>query len=71
MTPEAVNMVKLLLPEWKAKFGEFGTLQSVEFNGITPMGINIYDVKFEHGATQWSIWLDANGKTQLLGVRPQ
>jgi len=71
MTGRALQTIPEQLEQIQAALAMLGAVESVEFNGATPSGINIYDAKFEHGLAQWSIWLDGEGKTQLLTFRPQ
>jgi hypothetical protein len=54
------------LPEFKTAMAQLGALQSVTFNG----GADIYQVNFEHGTTEWSTMLDADGKAIGIGFRP-
>jgi hypothetical protein len=32
--------------------------------------MDVFDAKFEHGSSQWSIMLDPKGKVTPLGFRP-
>jgi hypothetical protein len=45
-------------------------VQSVTFKSVAPNGADIFEVKFEHGSSEWRIILDADGKTQGIGLRP-
>ena len=45
-----------------------GALQSVAFMGVRPTGLDIYEVKFEHGTMRWSILLGPDGKILALAV---
>jgi hypothetical protein len=39
--------------------------------GVGQGGEDLYEVKFEHGITAWRILLDADGKIDSVGFRPQ
>jgi hypothetical protein len=47
-----------------------GAVQSVTFKGVGPGGRDIYEVKFEHGSTEWRIGMMADGKVEGVGFRP-
>jgi hypothetical protein len=49
-----------------------GAVQSVEFRGVGNAGWDMYEVKQEHGSTQWRIVLGANGiiSNALVTVGP-
>ena len=49
---------------------QLGVLQSVTFTGVGPGGADIYQVKFEHGTTEWRIMLGTDGKAVSIGFRP-
>jgi hypothetical protein len=38
-----------------------GPVQSVEFRGVGNQGWDLYDVRQEHGSSQWRISLGADG----------
>jgi hypothetical protein len=48
---------------------QLGALQSVTFTGVGSGGADIYQVKFEHGTTEWRIMLAADGKAVSIGFR--
>ena len=69
MTPQFAEVTRQQLPQLKSMVAQLGAIQSVTFKGVGPAGADIYEVKFEHGATEWRIMLDASGKTQTIVMR--
>jgi CubicO group peptidase (beta-lactamase class C family) len=70
MSPQLADITRQQLPQLKAAMAQLGALQSVTFTGVGPGGADIYQVKFEHGATEWRIMLGADGKAVSIGFRP-
>jgi CubicO group peptidase (beta-lactamase class C family) len=70
MSPQLADITRQQLPQLKATMAQLGALQSVTFTGVGPGGADIYQVKFEHGTTEWRIMLGSNGKTVSIGFRP-
>jgi CubicO group peptidase (beta-lactamase class C family) len=70
MSPQLADVTRQQLPQLKAVMGQLGTLQSVTFTGVGPGGADIYQVKFEHGSTEWRISLGPDGKAIGIGFRP-
>lgn len=70
MTPQFADVTRQQLPQLKALVGGLGALQSVTFKGVGQGGLDIYEVKFEHGNTEWRIGITAEGKTAGIGFRP-
>jgi hypothetical protein len=70
MSPQLADVTRRQLPQLKAAMTQLGALQSVTFTGVGPGGADIYQVKFEHGATEWRIMLGADGKAVSIGFRP-
>ena len=70
MSPQLADITRQQLPQLKATMAQLGTLQSVTFTGVGPAGADIYQVKFEHGTTEWRIMLGADGKTVSIGFQP-
>jgi hypothetical protein len=44
--------------------------RSVTFESVGPDGLDVYEVKFENGSTEWKILLDSDRKAVALGFRP-
>jgi bla regulator protein blaR1 len=61
MSPALADATRQQLPRLAAAMAHLGTVQSVEFRGVGNQGWDKYDVRQEHGSSQWSIALDADG----------
>jgi CubicO group peptidase (beta-lactamase class C family) len=70
MTAQMANITRQQLPQLTATITGLGAVQSIKFKGVGPAGADIYEVKFENGATEWRISLDADGKVAGMGFRP-
>ncbi len=70
MTPEFAEVARPQAEHIEGLIGGLGTLQSITFKGVGPGGLDIYEVKFEHGTLEWHILLDADGKVAGEGLRP-
>jgi CubicO group peptidase (beta-lactamase class C family) len=70
MSAGLANVTRQQLPQLKATITQLGAVQSVTFKGVGPAGADIYEVKFEHGSTEWRLMLDADGKADSVGFRP-
>jgi len=70
MSPQLADVTRQQLPQLKTLMAQLGALQSVTFTGVGPGGADIYQVKFEHGATEWRISLGPDGKAIGIGFRP-
>jgi hypothetical protein len=70
MSPQLADITRQQLPQLKSTMAQLGALQSVTFTGVGPGGADIYQVKFEHGTTEWRIMLGTDGKAVSIGFRP-
>jgi len=70
MAPELADVTRRQVPQLKATMAKLGALQSVSFKGVGPGGMDIYEVKFENGSTEWRIALAPDGKIAGVGFRP-
>ena len=70
MSPALADLTRQQLPQLKATMAQLGALQSVTFTGVGQGGADIYQVKFEHGTTEWRIMLGADGRAVSIGFRP-
>jgi serine-type D-Ala-D-Ala carboxypeptidase/endopeptidase len=70
MTPAMGEVTRQQLPQVKAIIAQLGAVESVTFKSVGPGGADVYEVKFEHGSTEWRIILDSEGKIAGLGFRP-
>jgi len=71
MSSGLADVTRRQLPQLKARIAAMGALQSVSFKGVGPGGMDIYEVKFENGSSEWRIILSPDGKTDGVGVRWQ
>jgi D-alanyl-D-alanine-carboxypeptidase/D-alanyl-D-alanine-endopeptidase len=69
MSPALADTTRQQLPQLKAILAELGAVQAVMFKGVGPGGADIYEVKFEHGSTEWRIMLESDGKIASVGFR--
>jgi hypothetical protein len=53
--------VRHQLPRLQPSLSHLGAVQSIDFRGIGNQGWDLYDVKHEHGTSQWRISLGADG----------
>jgi CubicO group peptidase (beta-lactamase class C family) len=70
MSDALADITRQQLPQLKIIIGQLGALESVTFKGVGPGGADIYEVKFEHGLTEWRITLESDGKVAGVGFRP-
>jgi hypothetical protein len=70
MSAGLANVTRQQLPQLKTTITQLGGVQAVTFKGVGPAGADIYEVKFEHGSTEWRLMLDADGKAESVGFRP-
>jgi CubicO group peptidase (beta-lactamase class C family) len=70
MSAGLANVTRQQLPQLKTTINQLGAVQSVTFKGVGPAGADIYEVKFDHGSTEWRLMLDADGKVESVGFRP-
>src|SRR5579864_7326236 len=70
MSTQLANVTRQQLPQLKTTINQLGAVQAVTFKGVGPAGADIYEVKFEHGSTEWRLMLDADGKVETVGFRP-
>jgi CubicO group peptidase (beta-lactamase class C family) len=69
MSPGLADATRQQLPQLKAAIAQLGAVASVTFKGVGPDGADIYEVKFEHGSTEWRIILDSDGKVASVNFR--
>lgn len=70
MSPALVDATHQQLAQIQQAFTQLGKLTAVKFEQTTPEGMEIYTVTFEHGTTQWGIFVGADGKIAGLGFKP-
>lgn len=69
MTPELAAGVRAQ-PGVREAIAQLGAIESVEFQGKGPQGMNLYDVTSANGVTFWRIALNSEGKISGLLVQP-
>ncbi len=70
MSPGLADATRQQLPQLKTILGNLGAIQSVTFKDVEKNGADVYDIKFEHGSTEWQIILAPDGIINSLGFRP-
>lgn len=70
MSPGLADVTRQQLPQLKTILGNLGAIQSVTFKDVDKNGADVYDIKFEHGSTEWQIILAPDGIINSLGFRP-
>jgi CubicO group peptidase (beta-lactamase class C family) len=71
MSSGLANVTRQQLPQLKATITQLGAVESITFKGVGPGGADIYDVKFEHGSTEWRILMQSDEKVASVGFRPE
>ncbi|HEU4653702.1 MAG TPA: DUF3471 domain-containing protein, partial [Steroidobacteraceae bacterium] len=61
LSPPLANVVKAQATSIQANLSHLGAIQSVEFKGVGNQGWDTYEVKHEHGISQWRIAVDQDG----------
>ncbi len=71
MSPGLADATRQQLPRLKAAIAQLGAVTSVAFQGVGQGGDDIYEVKFEHGSTEWRIILEPDGKVASVVFHAQ
>ena len=71
MSSGLANATRQQMPQLLPTLTKLGALQSVTFKGVGPGGADIYEVKFEHGSTEWRILMQSDDKIASAGFRAQ
>jgi CubicO group peptidase (beta-lactamase class C family) len=71
MSSGLASVTRQQLPQLKATIAQLGSVESVTFKGVGPGGADIYEVKFEHGSTEWRILMQSDEKAASIGFRAQ
>jgi len=61
MSPQLADLTRQQLPQLEAAMTHLGAVQLIEFRGVGNQGWDIYEVKQEHGSSQWRIALGPDG----------
>lgn len=70
MTPALAALVRQQLPIIVAELGRRGAVNGIRFKGVGEHGMDIYEVGFEGGPTEWGLALAPDGRISGLYVRP-
>jgi len=62
MTADFAETVRQQLSDLQGGFAALGAVESVSFNRVTPVGADIYNVRFEQGDREFRILLDSDGR---------
>jgi CubicO group peptidase (beta-lactamase class C family) len=62
MSPEVAEAVRARLTSGHFQLKPLGAVRSVQFESVSPAGVDVYEVRFEHGTAQWWIKLGPDGK---------
>ena len=60
-TPGFARLVKAGMDRMRADLHGLGKVQSLRFRGVNVFGYDRYEVRYEHGAVEWDLTLDATG----------
>jgi hypothetical protein len=71
MSSGLANVTRQQLPQLKATIAQLGAVESVTFKGVGPGGADIYEVKFEHGSTEWRILMQSDEKVARVAFSAQ
>jgi hypothetical protein len=69
MSPGLASATRQQLPGLKTLFATLGAVKSVTFKSVEKSGADVYDVEFDHGATEWRIIMAPDGKIDSVGFR--
>ena len=61
MSPELAKETRAQLTQLQAGVAALGAVQSIEFHGIGNAGWDVFEVRHEHGTSQWRIELSTTG----------
>lgn len=70
MSADLARATREQLPRLLAGAHQLGSIQSVEFRGVSPQGADIYDVRHERGRTRFLIGMSTDGKIRGAVMRP-
>ncbi len=70
MVPAMAAVTRQQLTQLQSTVTQLGAVQSVTFKSVGPGGMDIFDVKFEHGSMETRIALDAEGKVAGMNFHP-
>jgi D-alanyl-D-alanine-carboxypeptidase/D-alanyl-D-alanine-endopeptidase len=69
MAKGLADITRRQLPKLTESITQLGTLESITFKSVAPGGVDIYEVKFEHGSTEWRIGMESEEIISGVGFR--
>jgi len=70
MSPQLAEAVRASLTSRRSLLKSLGAVQAVRFESVSRAGVDVYEVRFEHGTMQWRIKLGPDGKIwRVTGVQ--
>lgn len=70
MTPNLKERIRTWLVYRQTALANLGAVQTVAFKGVTPAGEDTYDMRFERGAREFRILLNADGRMHSVQFTP-
>jgi serine-type D-Ala-D-Ala carboxypeptidase/endopeptidase len=69
MSPGLATALRRQLVQIKETIDRLGAVQSTTFKSVAPNGADIFEIQFEHGATEWRILMESEQKIAGLNYR--
>jgi len=69
MSAGLAEATRTQLPQLNEMITQLGAVETVTFKGVGRAGADIFEVKFEHGSTEWRIIMESEKKVASAGVR--
>lgn len=69
MSPGLADTTRQQLPQLKTIFGNLGAIKSVTFKRVEKNGADVYDMEFEHGSTEWQVFMTPDGILDTVNFR--
>ena len=63
------DVTRRQLPQLTEMITQLGAIESITFKNVAPGGIDVYEVKFERGSTEWRIGMESEEKIASVGFR--
>ena len=70
MSDEFGARTRQALPQLNSIVSKFGAVKSVKFTGVGAGGADIFEIKFEHGTSEWRIQLNPDGRIRIITFHP-
>jgi CubicO group peptidase (beta-lactamase class C family) len=69
MSTGLADVTRRQLTGLKEMITQLGVVDSVTFRGVGPDDVDIFEVKFEHGSTEWRIMMESEEKIASVSLR--